>query len=201
MVKYKVYPTLLDEFQRFQKGIITLENMLNRINRVRDFSDDQLAKMNKGTRFEKVVLGEPNEEFDPQAIQEVQSLLPAQFQAQYLVKSTIGDVQLYGFADVVGERRVIDIKTTQVFSEERYKEGFQNLYLYMLRDQGCETMEYVVYDFHEVRHLVYRVEDLDLDRYFQGIKDFTRFLEEHRSDITDHRIFLPPANTALNLFD
>jgi hypothetical protein len=199
MVKYKVYPTLLDEFQRFQKGIITLENMLNRINRIRDFSEEQLAKMNKGTRFEKVVLGEPNEEFDPRAIQEVQSLLPAQFQAQYLVKSIIGEVQLYGLADVVGERRVIDIKTTQVFSENRYKEGYQNLYLYMLKDQGCETMEYVVYDFQEVRHLVYRLEDLDIDRYLQGIKEFTQFLEEHRSEITDKRIFLPP--TRLNLFD
>lgn len=195
MVKYRVYPSLLDEFSRYQKGSISLDNMLNRINRVRDFDEDTYKRMQRGIRFEKAVLNNQGEEFGLDVIQKVRDLLPYEYATQYALNFVYQGFQVYGFADIVGEKRVIDIKTTASYRPEKYLNSFQNLYLYALRQKGAETMEYIVYDFKEVHHLVFS------ETNFQPLLDvvilFGEFLEKHRHLITDKRIFVEPKNGLL----
>jgi hypothetical protein len=201
MLKYRVYPTLLDEFQRYREGKITLDQVLNRINRIRDFDAAQWALMQRGTRFEKAVLGGPAAEFEPRAVETVRSLLPRQYQSQYLVKCILEQSQVYGYADVVGERRVIDIKTTRKYVRQKYIHSYQNLYLHALAERGCTQMEYLVYDFEKVHHLIIDKAELDLDRYREGVHCFEDFLEEHRARITDARIFIKTDSATPNLFE
>lgn len=201
MVKYRVYPTLLDEFQRYREGKITVQNLLNRINRVRDFDDRHWTRMQEGTRFEKAVVKGLPHAFDPAAVRHMQGLLPRHFQAQYLVKCVIAQSQIYGYADLVGEGRVIDIKTTRNFVQEKYLLSFQNIYLYALTEQGCTRMEYLVYDFQKVHHLVLERRDLVMDTFVAGIQAFEEFLEAHRAEITDTKIFVKTETSAPDLFE
>lgn len=192
MVRYRLYPSLLDEFSRYLRGSVSRENLLNRINRVRDFDAETLRKMQEGSRFEKAVLSDRADGFDPDVIREARRFLPAGFVQQYRVSFIYETVQFYGFADVVGEQRVIDLKTTSLYRPEKYGQSFQNLYLYALKDRGCESMEYVIYDFHELHHLVWRVEEIDFQPFLDNMMRFTAFLEENRVQITDPRIFVKP---------
>ena len=197
MVKYRVYPSLLDEFGRFLNGKVTKQNLLNRINRVRDFDEDTYQRMQRGIRFEKAVLKDNKHDFKPQVIKEVKAMLPKEFSCQYGVSFIYEDIQVYGFADVVGERRIIDLKTTANFRPEKYQTGFQNLYLYALKEHGAETMEYIVYDFERIYHLIYRVEEMNFQPYFDNILAFREFLEENRSEITDPKILVKPKDGQL----
>jgi hypothetical protein len=201
MVKYRLYPTLLDEFQRYREEKVSIDELLNRINRVRDFDDVQWARMQRGTRFEKAVVSGHAGEFSAAAVEEVRTYLPARFKTQYPVKCVLENSLIYGYADVVGEKRVIDLKTTRTFFAEKYLNSYQNLYLYALEALGCTRMEYVVYDFQRVHHLVLNREDVDLDRYSAGIRLFEAFLEEHRASIVDERIFVKTDTKSPNLFD
>lgn len=195
MVKYRLYPSLLDEFGRFLNGKVTKQNLLNRINRVRDFDEETFKRMQRGIRFEKAVLkseGE-NSEFSAKVIEEVKSKLPTDFSSQFGVSFIYEDIQIYGFADIVGDRRIIDLKTTANYRPEKYQNSFQNLYLYALKSKGALTMEYIVYDFVRVHHLIYKVGEIDFQPYFDNILLFREFLEENRNEITDQKIFI---NTA-----
>jgi hypothetical protein len=192
MVKYRVYPSLLDEFGRFLAGKVTKENLLKRINRIRDFNEETFQRMQRGIRFEKAVLKDIRHDFKPQIINEVKSMLPKDFSSQFSISFIYEDIQVYGFADVVGERRIIDLKTTANFRPEKYQNGFQNLYLYALKDYGAETMEYIVYDFEKIHHLVYKIEEIDFQPYFDNMLAFREFLNENRDEITDQKILVKP---------
>jgi hypothetical protein len=197
MVKYRIYPSLLDEFARFINGKISRENLLNRINRIRDFDEDTFQRMQRGIRFENAVLKGARHDFKPQSIDAVRSLLPKEYKTQYPTHFIHENVQVYGFADVVGERRVIDIKTTANFRPEKYQNSFQNLYLYALKNAGAESMEYIVYDFEKIHHLAYQVEEINFQPYLDNIILFREFLEEQRGQITDPKIFVKPQASQL----
>lgn len=191
MIKYRVYPSLLNEYARFVKGNIDRKELLNRINRVQDFDQETMRRMRRGTRFEKAVLKRIPGEFDPEILQQVRNLLPKSYAAQYALSFTYEDVQFYGYADLVGNKSVVDIKTTQRFKPEKYSNSFQNLYLYALKDKGCERMEYIVYDFEKLHHLVFSLEEMDFEPLLSSMLSFREFLEENRKHITDKKIFIP----------
>lgn len=197
MTKYRLYPTLLDAFTRFQLGVATEENLLNRINRVRDFDEIQLEKMNRGTRFEKAVLNNEDHNFDPKIVDEFRKLLPKSYSTQTELKFNHEDIQFYGYADVVGFPRIIDIKTTSNYRPEIYLNSFQNLYLYALKDQGFQSMEYIIYDFTQIHHLILKVEDIDFQNLLDKMVEFTNFLEDNREFITDKKIFVDPIQGSL----
>ncbi|MBK6977437.1 MAG: hypothetical protein IPH28_10360 [Cytophagaceae bacterium] len=193
-IRYRVYPTLLNEFAKFLSNP-SLENrsaLLNRINRVSDFDEQTLMKFRKGTSFEDAVLKDKKSDFDPEIIFRVKEMLPKNFVSQLAVKFNHADVQFYGFADVAGEGRVIDIKTTSSYKENKYKTNFQNLYLYALKDKGFSQMEYIIYDFETIKHEVYSLENYDFSLQLHYMEMFTEFLDENRRFITDKKIFVEP---------
>ncbi|MFN8430102.1 MAG: hypothetical protein U0V04_09000 [Spirosomataceae bacterium] len=198
-IRFRVYPILLNEFAKYLSNP-SLENrnsLVNRINRVSDFDEETLAKFRKGTSFEDAVLKNKKSDFDPKIIEKVKEMLPKSYVSQLVLKFNYGEVQFYGFADVVGEGRVIDLKTTSSYKENKYKTNFQNLYLYALKEKGFNQMEYIIYDFEGIRHEIYPLETYDFGLQLHYMEMFTEFLDENRRFITDKKIFVEPQSGGL----
>jgi CRISPR/Cas system-associated exonuclease Cas4 (RecB family) len=193
-VKYQLYPTLLNAFGTylaapFPENKITL---LNRINRVNDFDAETRKKFAKGSSFEDAVLKNKAHAFDQKMVDEVKLLLPEVKVTQLKVSFIHKNIRFYGFADVVGEGRVIDIKTTSKYRPQKFAFNFQTLYLYGLAQKGCKQMEYIIYDFNEVHQEVYTLDNFDFGLMLHQMELFTEFLEENRAEITDKKIFIEP---------
>jgi hypothetical protein len=193
-IRYRVYPTLLNEFAKYLSSP-SLENrnaLINRINRVSDFDDETLAKFRKGVNFEDAVIKDKPSNFEKEIIDEVRSILPKNYTSQLAVKFNHAGVQFYGYADVVGEGRVIDLKTTSNYKPNKFKTNFQNLYLFALKEKGFTQMEYIIYDFQTIHHEVYPIHNYDFSLQLHYMEMFTEFLDENRRFITDKKIFVEP---------
>lgn len=191
-IKYRIYPTLLNEYAKYLKNNTHEQKqiLLNRINRVSDFDEELLRKFKKGSNFEDAVLKNVKHNFNTNIVQEVQALLPAHRINQNKVVFNHNNIQFYGFADVVGEKRVIDIKTTSKYSKHRFQENFQHLYLYGLKDFGYDSMEYIIYDFEQIYIEKYMLEEIDFDSMLQKMDSFALFLDKNKTLITDKKIFV-----------
>lgn len=193
-IRYRVYPTLLNEFAKFLSSP-SLENrnaLINRINRVSDFDEVTLAKFKKGVNFEDAVIKDKPSDFEQEIIDKVRSMLPKSYTSQLAVKFNYAEVQFYGYADVVGEGRVIDLKTTSNYKPNKFKTNFQNLYLFALKEKGFTQMEYIIYDFQTIHHEVYPIQNYDFSLQLHYMEMFTEFLDENRKYITDKKIFVEP---------
>ena len=198
-IKYRLYPTLLNEFGKYL-GSPTLEmrtQLLNRINRVRDFDDATLKRMKKGSNFEDAVLKKKPHVFENKIVEEIRNMLPTSRIEQMLIKFTHQNIQFYGFADVVGEAKVIDIKTTFSYKPNKFQHNFQNLYMYALKNKGCSSMEYIIYDFKEIHIEAYSLATYEFAAMFHHMELFTEFLEENRPFITDKKIFVEEVSGGL----
>ncbi|MCE6988987.1 hypothetical protein [Dyadobacter sp. CY323] len=186
-VKYKLYPTLLNVYDRFEKGYINQDELLNRINRV---PVSQTAAQRKGASFEEAVIkGIDEEEFDPEILEKVRALLPRpMLKTQFYCEYQVEDVLLYGYVDVLGKLMAVDIKTTNNYIPGCYAISHQNFYLPALRTKGVRNLRYIVTDFKEVYQEDYD-HTLDFAHQLNQIKSFCEFLEENREQITDRRIF------------
>jgi CRISPR/Cas system-associated exonuclease Cas4 (RecB family) len=198
-IKYRLYPTLLNEFGKYL-GSPTLEmrtQLLNRINRVRDFDDATFKRMKKGSNFEDAVLKKKPHVFENKIVEEIRNMLPTSRIEQMPIKFTHQNIQFYGFADVVGEGKVIDIKTTSSYKPNKFQHNFQNLYMYALKDKGCSSMEYIIYDFKEIHIEAYSLATYEFAAMFHHMELFTEFLEENRPFITDKKIFVEEVSGGL----
>jgi len=198
-IKYRLYPTLLNEFGKYLSST-TLEmrtQLLNRINRIRDFDDATLKRMKKGSNFEDAVLKNKTHIFENQIVEKVRNMLPTSRVEQMPIKFHHQNIQFYGFADVVGEGKVIDIKTTSSYKPQKFQHNFQNLYMYALKDKGCTDMEYIIYDFKEIHIETYALATYDFGPMLHQMELFTEFLEENRKFITDKKIFVEEVSGGL----
>ena len=186
-VKYKLYPTLLNVYDRFEKGYINQDELLNRINRV---PVPQTEAQRKGASFEEAVIkGIDEEEFDPEILSKVRALLPRpMLKTQFYCEYQVEDVLLYGYVDVLGKLMAVDIKTTNNYIPGCYAISHQNFYLPALRVKGVRNLRYIVTDFKEVYQEDYD-HTLDFAHQLNQIKSFCEFLEANRERITDRRIF------------
>lgn len=186
-IKYRLYPTLLNVFDRYQKGYMDDTELINRINRVP--VPKTLAQV-KGASFEEAVIrGTDEEAFDPEILQKVRMLLPRpMIKTQVYCEYQLDKVLLYGYVDVIGKLLAVDIKTTSAYRPGCFARSHQNFYLPALRSKGIRTLRYVITDFKEVFQEDY---DQSVDFSFQEaqIRLFCEFLEANRSRITDARIF------------
>jgi len=186
-VKYRLYPTLLNLFDRYQNGKLIEEVFIDRINRVPILQTEAQAK---GTSFEEAVIKGTNEElYDPVILQKVRSLLPRpMMKTQVYCEYQFEDILFYGYVDVIGKTLAVDIKTTSQYVPDCFANSHQNFYLPALRSRGIRNLRYVITDFTDVYQENY---DQSVDLSFQEaqIKSFCDFLEEHRGRITDKRIF------------
>ena len=198
-IKYRLYPTLLNEFGKYL-GSPTLEmrtQLLNRINRIRDFDDATLKRMKNGSNFEDAVLKKKPHVFEKKIVEEIRNMLPTSRIEQMPIKFTHQNIQFYGYADVVGEGKVIDIKTTSSYKPNKFQHNFQNLYMYAHKDKGCTSMEYIIYDFTEIHIETYSLATYDFGAMLHHMELFTEFLEENRPFITDKKIFVEEVSGGL----
>ena len=186
-VKYRLYPTLLNLFDRYQNGKLIEDAVIDRINRV---PIPQTEAQAKGTSFEEAVIKGTNEElYDPVILQKVRSLLPRpMMKTQVYCEYQFDDILFYGYVDVIGKTMAVDIKTTSQYMPDCFTNSHQNFYLPALRSRGIKSLRYVITDFTDVYQENY---DQSVDLSFQEaqIKSFCYFLEERRGRITDKRIF------------
>lgn len=186
-INYRLYPTLLNSYDRYIQHRLAEDDLIDRINRV---PVPQTQAQATGVSFEDAVIkGVNEEEFDPDILQRVRSLLPRPMvKTQVYCEYQLNDALIYGYVDVIGKILAVDIKTTKLYIPGSFAESHQNFYLPALRSKGIRTLRYVITDFTEVYQEDYG-QSVDLSYQEDQIKSFCAFLEEHRKRISDLRIF------------
>lgn len=186
-VKYKLYPSLLGCFDRFERGYIGEQELLDRINRV---PIPQTDAQSRGVSFEDAVIkGIGEESFDPEILSKVRSYLPRpMLKTQVYCEYQLNDSLIYGYVDVIGKMLAVDIKTTGKYREGCFAKSHQNFYLPALRTKGIRSLRYVITDFQDV-YLEEYDQLADLTYQEAQIARFCTFLETSRNRITDLRIF------------
>jgi hypothetical protein len=190
-IRYRFYPTLLNAFSRYQRGgNLSAQDLLAMINRVPTVTTDA---QERGISFEAAVIkGENAERFDPAILAKVKKLLPRPIvDVQVYCQWEIGDVLFYGYVDLIGSYKAVDIKTTGSYQPGRFADNHQNLYLHALKRRGIKLMEYVITDFRDVYVESYPLTH-SIERQLTEIEQFKAFLDEHRAEVTDQKIFVGP---------
>ncbi len=194
-INYRFYPSLLNNFSRYlQGGNLPVQALIDSINRV---PTPTTMAQERGISFEEaIVKGTDEERFDPEIIRKVRKLLPRPIvDTQVFCQWEIEDVLFYGYVDLIGKFKAVDLKTTGSYQKDRYLFNHQNLYLHALKRKGIKLMEYVITDFTDVYVESYALTH-PIDRQLEEIRLFKAFLEEHRPLITDKKIFVSPGEDA-----
>jgi hypothetical protein len=189
MIQYRFYPTLLNAFSRYLRGgNLTEQDMIAIINRV---PSPTTEAQERGISFEEaVVKGTDEDRFNPDILAKVRKLLPRPIvDVQVYCQWEIDDVLFYGYVDLIGKYKAVDLKTTTSYQKDRFVNNHQNLYLHALKRKGIKLMEYVITDFNDVYVESYPLTH-PIDRQLEEIRQFKQFLEEHRGFITDRKIIV-----------
>ncbi|MFD2574416.1 hypothetical protein ACFSUS_27525 [Spirosoma soli] len=189
MINYRFYPSLLNVFSRYVGGgNLSAQELIDSINRV---PTPTTAAQERGISFEEaIVKGTDEARFDPDIVKRVRKLLPRPIvDTQVYCQWQIDDVLFYGYVDLIGKFKAVDLKTTASYQPGRYVHNHQNLYLHALKRKGIKLMEYVITDFQDVYVESYALTH-PIDKQLEEIRLFKAFLEEHRSLITDKKIFV-----------
>lgn len=261
-IAYRIYPSLLDKFQRYLDSDLEFEShwnvteegeyrktleeisrdneqaLLDAINRV-PYEGDTTA-MDKGTCFNEIIdclvnkQSSINENIQLESIKErnvivanmLEDGLPVkQFLydmtmcrnlashyagalTQYFCKGTIdtcyGKVEMYGYADIVREDKVIDIKTTKNYTFGDYENKWQRyVYPYCLTIEGNDIRQFsfdvVKWTGGGVRNPVLGAELYNevygydhqqaTARLRNILESFISYIEINRLKITDTKIF------------
>ena len=186
-IKFRFYPSLLNQYDRFLEGKLSENDLLDRINRV---PIPQTEAQAKGVSFEDAVLkGVEEELYDAEIIKKVRALLPRpMMKTQVYCEYQWKDVLIYGYVDVIGKMLAADIKTTKQYTADAFAVSHQNLYLPALKSKGIRSLRYVITDFSEVYQEEYD-QTVDLSFQLNQIETFCDFLEENRKRVSDLRIF------------
>lgn len=194
VINYRFYPSLLNVFSRYVRGgNLSAQELIDTINRV---PTPTTAAQERGISFEEaVVKGTDEDRFDPELIRKVRKLLPRPIvDTQVYCQWQIDDVLFYGYVDLIGKFKAVDLKTTGSYQKDRYLFNHQNLYLHALKRRGIKLMEYVIAEFPAEGQPGVYVESYSLmhpiEKQLEEIQLFKAFLEEHRSLITDKKIFV-----------
>jgi hypothetical protein len=192
---YHIYPTLLNQYYLYkneQKNaagelLVPKEKLLASINR--EASPTTMSQQ-RGINFENAVItGKGAEAFDEGVIENVQNLLPKKYKTQVFNKFYLGKMEVYGYVDVLGEGRAIDIKTTQNYQPGSHQHNFQNLYLLGLKSKGVTQLDYIITDFAQVYVETYYLRSYNFTPMLEVLDEFAKFLEINRSLIRNTKIF------------
>lgn len=176
-------------------GNLSIQELIDTINRV---PTPTTAAQERGISFEEAVVKGTNEDrFGADVIQKVRKLLPRPIvDTQVYCQWEIDDVLFYGYVDLIGNYKAVDLKTTASYQPGRYVHNHQNLYLHALKRKGIKLMEYVIAEFQPNGQAEVHVESYPLthpiDKQLEEIRLFKAFLEEHRPLINDPKIFVKP---------
>ena len=199
-VHYRFYPSLLNVFSRYMRGgNLSATELIDSINRV---PTPTTAAQERGVSFEDAIVKGINEDhFDAEVVKKVRKLLPRPIvDTQVYCQWVIDDVLFYGYVDLIGKYKAVDLKTTGSYQPGRFLHNHQNLYLHALKNKGIKLMEYVITEFPADRPAEVHVESYALthpiDRQLEEIRAFKQFLDEHRALITDPKIFVADGEDA-----
>lgn len=192
---FHIYPTLLNSYSLFARKVtdangvpfVNFDQIIARINKeAKPVSDPEQT----GINFENAVItGKGEEGFSSNVMEKIRSHMPAKYKTQVFTKFVVRNVEIYGYIDVVGEGRAIDLKTTNSYKPGKYSNNFQNLYLLGLRNKGISQLDYLVTDFKEVYVESYNVRQFNFNPMLDEIENFTKFLELNKNLITDRKIY------------
>ena len=209
MVKYKIYPTLLDSFYWYKRGYNQKEELLNKINRVKtDFPE----AARKGVAFENVInmlLKSGNHpilmdsefeadgfHFNSQLVQRIAAkLCNSKKQQEFIqadVSTPVGLINVYGFIDYSYDDMFVDLKTTGTYKKDKYAINNQHKcypLLAQLNGRNVNKFNYLVTDFKDVYVEPYLHTTSMVDEFTFNLIEFTEFLERERDNITDKKIF------------
>jgi uncharacterized protein Usg len=204
---YRIYPTLLNSFAYYESEtldsqgniLVNTQEMLDRINRVRK---PTTQAQQRGIDFEKaVVTGENEDDFKEGIIEKARALLPQKYKTQFYSEARYKNCLIYGYVDLVGGDRAVDLKSTRRYEPDRFALNHQNFYLLGLEKYGIKTLDYVITDFEEVYQETYLLDSYDFKPLFQQVDNFVDFLEQHKKMIRDKKIFDKKTdNNQLSLF-
>ena len=192
---YRIYPTLLNSFAYYEAQtldsqgniLVDAKEMLNRINRVKR---PTTQAQQRGIDFEKaVVTGENEDSFKEGIIEKARLLLPPKYKTQFYSEAKYKNCLIYGYVDLVGADRAVDLKSTRMYSPNRFALNHQNFYLLGLKKHGVKTLDYVITDFNEVYQETYHFDTYDFTPLYKQLDNFVDFLEQHKRQIRDKKIF------------
>lgn len=210
MIKYSIYPTLLDSFYWYKSGYNEKQEIINKINRVKT-EMPEAAK--KGVAFENVIntLLKANNHplltgseyyesggftFRPEIVNKIAAkLINAKKQQEYIqavVKTPVGDIKVYGFIDYTYDDMFVDLKTTGTYKKNKYKINNQHKcypLLAQLNGRSVSKFNYLITDFQQMYIEPYIHTTTMKDEFIDNLVEFTEFLEVNRSIITDKKIF------------
>jgi hypothetical protein len=166
---------------------VDFDQMIASINRLtKPVSDPQQT----GINFENAVItGKGADAFSEPILEKIRSKLPTKYKTQVFTKFVVRNVEIYGYIDVLGDGRAIDLKTTNNYTSGKYANNFQNLYLLGLRNKGINQLDYLVTDFNDVYVESYHIRQFNFNPMLDEIETFTKFLELNKSLITDRKIY------------
>lgn len=130
----------------------------------------------------------------------------SQHYTEAMIETSYGYVMLYGYVDELRGKRVYDIKTTKSYTFGNYKKYWQrHVYPYcLIESKDCTEIDAFEFTVYQLKGggprspLIYgdfyrEVYDYDHERSTEMIRQhcerFIEFLEAHRSEITDKKIF------------
>ncbi len=192
---YRIYPTLLNSFAYYETQtldsqgniLVDVQEMLDRINRVRK---PTTQAQQRGIDFEKaVVTGENEDDFKEGIIEKARLLLPPKYKTQFYSEARYKNCLIYGYVDLVGADRAVDLKSTRKYEPNRFAFNHQNFYLLGLEKYGIKSLDYVITDFEEVYQETYVLDSYDFKPLYQQVDNFVDFLEQHKKQIRDRKIF------------
>jgi len=96
------------------------------------------------------VTGENEELFGEKIIEKAREFLPAKYKTQFYTEAMYKNCLIYGFVDLVGGDRAVDLKSTRLYEPNRFALNHQNLYLLGLQKWGVKTLDYIITDFEDV---------------------------------------------------
>lgn len=210
MVKYQIYPTLLDSFYWYKRGYNEKQELIDKINRVKSTIPEAAAK---GVAFENVIniLLKSNNHpilmdseyyksgdftFGAEIVNKIAAkLINAKKQQEYIqanVQTPVGAIKVYGFIDYSYDDMFVDLKTTGSYKKDKYKINNQHKcypLLAQLNGRNINKFNYLVTDFTSMYIEPYIHSKSMVDEFIFNLVEFTEFLEANRSIITDKKIF------------
>lgn len=197
-VDYQIYPTLLDSFRWYKANPWDKkQELFNQINRVPfQTSDEQL----RGKDFEAVVNATLDGEIihhpygnivERVAIRLVNHHKQQDFISAILKVSGLR-IFIYGYLDYSYSDKYVDLKTTNKYYKDKYKHNNQHgcyTLINKLNGGSATDFHYLVTDFKDVYTESYKCGDSEHQQFVHNLIEFTQFLEQHRHEITDNKIF------------
>lgn len=193
MRKINLYPSLLDNFQRYYDNLMGFEELLKRINRVKEELTEPVLK---GIAFHNLTQPDAVKQlsefvFKMDVIDEV-ILRRNQRHAFHEVrvsKEIISDIILYGDIDTLCIDKLIDIKTTGSYALNKYYNKWQ--WRSYCEITNINRFEYVITDFNNVYYENYTYTNIEKKNLYRFISRVISELLIFNDDnlITDTSIF------------